>query len=129
MASALVCAALAGCSDGIEVNSKLLDAVSGTVGAGSHQEPQLADRPGLVVPPPMAALPQPGTGAMVAAQVNAQLPQGPEAVAAAAAAEKKKKDAAACVLAAQNSKDPTLQAACPGLLAKLTAPATVDTAQ
>ena len=129
LASALLCATVAGCSDGIEVNSKLFDAVGGAIGAGSHREPVMADRPGLVIPPPMAALPEPGTGAMVAAQVNTQLPQGPEAVAAAAAAAKKKKEAEACTLAAQNKKDPDLQAACPGLIAKMTAPATDDTAQ
>lgn len=129
LASALLCAVLAGCSDGIEVQSKLLDNIGGAIGGGSHREPQLAERPGLVIPPPMAALPEPGTGAVVAAQVNAQLPKGPEQMAAAAAGDKKKKEAEACKLAAANRKDPDLQAACPGLIAKLTAPSPDDSAQ
>lgn len=118
-AGAVLCASLAGCSDGIEVNSKLFNAIGGGISAGSHKEPQLADRPGLVVPPKMAALPEPGSGTAVAAQVNAQFPQGPEQTAAAAAAAKKKQDEDACRLAAENRKDHELQAACPGLLSKL----------
>jgi hypothetical protein len=114
----LLGAGLAGCSDGVEINSPLLSTVGGALGVGAKkQEAQLADRP------------EPGTGAAVAAQVNAQLPQGPEQVAAAAAAAKKKKQDEACQLAAQNRKDTSLQAACPGLIAKLTAPAADGPAQ
>jgi len=120
---------LTGCSDGVEINSPLLSTVGSALGAGTHKEPQVADRAGLVIPPPMAALPEPGTGKVVASQVNSQFPQGPEQTAAAAAAAKKKKDAEACTLAAQNRKDAELQAACPGLIAKITAATTADQEQ
>ena len=128
-ASALLCAGLTGCSDGIEVNSKLFSAIGSNISAGSHKEPQLVDRPGLVVPPKMAALPEPGSGDAVAAQVSAQFPQGPEQTAAAAAAAKQKQEDDACTKAAQNPKDHELRAACPGLLAKLSGGTPADSAQ
>ena len=128
-AGALLCGGVAGCSDGVEVNSKLFNTIGSSITAGSHKEPQLADRPGLVVPPKMAALPQPGSGDVVAADVNAQFPNGPEQTAAAAAAAKKAKDDEACRKAAENRKDPDLRAACPGLLAKLSGITLGDSAQ
>ena len=126
VASTMLCVGLAGCSDGIEVNSKLLD-YAGASSTGSHMEPQLQERQGLVVPPPMASLPEPGSGVAVAADVSSQLPRNPETVVIVAAAEKKRREAEACAKAAHNHDDPGLQAACPGLFAKFT-PATQDNA-
>lgn len=124
----LICVGLAGCSDGVEVNSKLLDYV-GVGAVGSHSEPALTDRQGLVIPPPMAALPEPGSGVAVAAGVNAQLPQNPETVARLTAAQKKKQEAEACANAKRHSDDSGLQGACPGLIAKLAAGSPDDSAQ
>jgi len=120
LAIAMLGTAVAGCGDGLEVHSKFLDTIAPAL-ASSKGEPTLADRPGLVIPPPMAQLPEPGTGSMVASQLQAQLPNAPEAQAAIAAAEKKKQQAAACekLKEKQWQDDQELKAACPGLLTRL----------
>ena len=128
VACGLACAGVAGCSDGVEINSPLASAVLGSLG-GSHKEPALKERQGLVIPPPMAALPEPGSGQAVATMVDAQMPTSPEASAKALAAAKKKQQDEACAKAAANKRDPDLQSACPGLIARLTTPAPDDAAQ
>ena len=119
----LLATAVAGCGDGIEIKSPLLNTVASSLGAGQKKEPQLADRPGIVIPPSTAALPPPGSGQAVNAAITAQLPKGPEQMAAAAAAEKKKQEDEACKQAANNPKGTTNGGTCPGLLAKLLAAA------
>ena len=55
---------LSGCSDGLELNGKIFDAlgVSSAAQAAKATEPKLAARPGLVLPPDGSRLPQPGSG-------------------------------------------------------------------
>jgi hypothetical protein len=114
-----VAALLAGCADGIEVNSKLLDAVGTIAPVGAKKDTRMQERAGLVVPPPMAALPEPGSGDKVAAAVSASLPQDPEAVAARSKQQQKAAKAEACK-AAQLKKDQQAMAdTCEGLLAKI----------
>ena len=111
-------ALLAGCGDGIEVNSKLFDAIG--IGATStKKDTRMVERPGLVVPPPMASLPEPGTGDKVAAAVTASLPQDPEAVAARSAAQQKKAKAQACADARNKHDDAAAASLCPGLLSQV----------
>ena len=126
--TAPLCIGLAGCSDGVEIHSPLMEKVVGSLGSGPS-EPSMKERQGLVIPPPMAALPEPGSGSDVAAAIDAQMPTSPEASAKAAAAAKKKAEDEACAKAAANKRDPDLQAACPGLIARMTAPAADDSAQ
>ncbi len=120
LVSAIALAALiAGCADGIEVNSKLLDAVGTIAPVSGKKETRLQERAGLVVPPPMAALPEPGSGDRVAAAVSASLPQDPEAVAARSKQQQKLIKAETCK-AAQLKKDQQAMADnCEGLLAKI----------
>ena len=128
LACVLACAGVAGCADDVEIHSPLMEAVAGNL-VSARKEPAMKERQGLVIPPPMAALPEPGSGAEVAAAVDAQMPTGPEASAKAVAAAKKKQEAEACAKAAADRRNPDLQAACPGLIAKLTAPAADDGTQ
>jgi hypothetical protein len=54
-------ALLGGCSDGVEINSPLLDAVGLSTAALSRQEePRLQPRAPLVIPPSTQRLPEPG---------------------------------------------------------------------
>ncbi len=119
--SALAIAALlAGCADGIEVNSKLLDTVGSVSGLGAaKKDTRMVERPGLVVPPPMAALPQPGSGDKVAAAVSASLPQDPEAVKARSKSQQKLIKAEACKTAQQKKDQAAMADNCEGLLAKI----------
>jgi hypothetical protein len=112
-------AALAGCSDGIEVNSKLLDSIGSISGVGQKKETRLQERAGLVIPPPMAALPEPGSGDQVAAAVAAGLPQDPEAVAARDKAQAKLIKAQACKDAQLKKDQAAMADTCEGLLAKI----------
>lgn len=55
---------LAGCGE-VQLNGKIFDAVGGLVGSGgANQEARIAPRSGLVVPPGLENLPQPGTAAV-----------------------------------------------------------------
>ena len=110
--------ALVGCGDGIEVNSKLFDALN-LGGSGSAREPQMRERAGLVIPPPMAHLPEPGSGQQVTDAVNAQLPKDPEAVAVQTAEAKKKQQADACTQARIRKDEAAQATACPGLLGQI----------
>lgn len=115
MLAALV--GLGGCADGIEMHSKLLDTLG--VGSGPAEEPKLADRPGIIVPPPMASLPEPGSGKEVVADVKAQLPNDPTVVAA-NNAKVKRLSVAECNKR-RNAGDLTLTAQqCPSLITALT---------
>jgi hypothetical protein len=115
----LVCALLAGCGDGIEVNSKLLDSVGSMAGLGQKKETRLTERAGLVIPPTMAALPEPGSGDKVAAAVSSQLPQDPEKLAVQTAAQKKALKAKACETAKQSHDQVAEAENCEGLIAKI----------
>jgi len=55
---------LSGCSDGVELNGKIFDAlgVSSAAQAKSSREPKMPARSGLVLPPDPTRLPEPGTG-------------------------------------------------------------------
>ncbi len=60
--AAIVAAALAGCSaDDVQLNGKMFD-MMGMNTSSVKKTPKMADRPGLLVPPDMARLPEPGTG-------------------------------------------------------------------
>ncbi len=118
LATLLVGALLAGCADGIEVNSKLLDNIGGITGS-TKKESRLAERPGLVVPPPMASLPEPGSGDKVAAAVSASLPQDPEAVASRSVQQQKQIKADACQAAKRKKDEAAMAQNCEGLLAKI----------
>lgn len=79
---------VAGCgNDGIELNGKLFDAlgVSDAAQKSSRREPKLQERTGLVVPPDVNRLPEPGSGG--APDVSAEV-KDPERVKAASAAER-----------------------------------------
>lgn len=120
MLTALIalCGGLAGCSDGIEVNSKLFDALN--IGSsGLSREPQMSERAGLVIPPPMPSLPEPGSGRSVTDAVNAQLPKDPEAVAVQSEEAKKKKLAEACAQARIRRDEAEQAKVCPGLFGKM----------
>ena len=81
-------ALVAGCgNDGIELNGKLFDVlgVSDAAQKSSKREPKLTERTGLVVPPDVNRLPEPGSGGApdVATEVR-----DPERVKAANAVER-----------------------------------------
>jgi len=61
--SCLAACGLAACSAGdVQLNGKVFEAVGSLTGSGGpNQEVKLAPRPGLVVPPNLQSLPQPGT--------------------------------------------------------------------
>lgn len=120
-ASALAMAvAMGGCADGIEVNSKLLDSVGSISGLGAaKKDTRMTERAGLVVPPPMAQLPEPGSGDKVAAAVSASLPQDPEAVKARSKEQQKLIKAEACKTAQQKKDQSAMADTCEGLLAKI----------
>lgn len=54
---------LAGCEgfDGVQLNGKIFDAM-GMNTSSVKKTPKLAERPGIVVPPDLARLPEPGSG-------------------------------------------------------------------
>jgi hypothetical protein len=114
-----VALALAGCADGIEVNSKLLDAVGTIAPVGAKKDTRMVERAGLVVPPPMAQLPEPGSGDRVAAAVSASLPQDPEAVKARSKEQQKLVKAEACKTAQLKKDQQAMADNCEGLLAKI----------
>lgn len=119
LAALALAAALAGCADGIEVNSKLLDAVGSIAPIGAKKDTRMQERAGLVVPPPMAALPEPGSGNQVAAAVAASLPQDPEAVAARSKEQEKLLKAQRCKDAELKRDEQAKSDNCEGLLAKI----------
>ena len=68
LVASLVVSALAlglgGCSDGVELNGKIFDAmgISAAAQAKSNTEPKMPSRAGLVLPPDPSRLPAPGSG-------------------------------------------------------------------
>lgn len=77
-----------GCgNDGIELNGKIFDAlgVSEASQKASRREPKLTERTGLVVPPDVSRLPEPGSGG--APDLSAQI-KDPERARAASAVER-----------------------------------------
>ena len=111
-----LCALLAGCADGVEVNSKLLDAVGSNL-VGSKSEKRMTERPGLVVPPPMAALPEPGD--KTAAALAAGLPVDPESAAKSGKAQEKAAKLQACETAKLKKDSAAVAENCEGLLSKI----------
>lgn len=92
-AKAAACAAVAvgvsACGfDGVQLNGKIFDAV-GLNSSGPQEEVKLKERQQLVVPPHMAALPQPGSGKNATTDIaeikdhDAELKRSPEELAAA----------------------------------------------
>lgn len=60
--AAFMAAALAGCSmDDVQLNGKVFD-VMGMNTSSVKKAPKVAERPGIVVPPDLSRLPEPGTG-------------------------------------------------------------------
>ncbi len=86
-------ALLGGCADGVEVNSPLLDAVGlSTAALSKKEEPKLAPRAPLVMPPSTQRLPQPGeasTPAKPVASADPAWPKDPDQNRVTAAAQKK----------------------------------------
>jgi hypothetical protein len=88
-------ALLGGCADGIEVNSPLLDAVGlSTSALSKKEEPKLAPRAPLVMPPSTQRLPEPGqaqpqTAAAAAPGADPAWPKDPDQNRVTAAAKKK----------------------------------------
>lgn len=62
-AAAMVAGGLGGCGldEGVQLNGKIFDAM-GMTGSVKKEEPKLAQRQPLVVPPGLESLPQPGSG-------------------------------------------------------------------
>ncbi len=82
LVAALTAFVLAGCG-GIEIaSSPLLDAVGLSSKAlnAEKAEPQLAPRAGIIVPPSLDKLPEPGSGQTAVAVANPDFPTNPEAI-------------------------------------------------
>ncbi len=59
----LAAAALSGCSaDDVQLNGKVFDALGVNTSSTSRETPELAPRSGIVIPPNLSSLPQPGSG-------------------------------------------------------------------
>ena len=99
-----VSAGLAGCGgdggfDGIEVNSKLLDAVGLSGNPFKKDEPKTLTRAPLVLPPDNTRLPEPGAApqaAPVTLAADPAWPRDPDQIRLADADAKKKADAERC---------------------------------
>jgi hypothetical protein len=87
---------VSGCSDGIEVNGKIFDllGVSSSAMEKAKQEPQVAARTPLVLPPNSNRLPEPGSGQDGSASLASLA--DPEAKKAAAAKERERLHLAYC---------------------------------
>jgi hypothetical protein len=76
-ATALLAVGLTGCGavDGLELNGRLFDwmGVSESAQKANAREPKLTERTGLVVPPDMNRLPEPGSGGSGEPDIAAQL--------------------------------------------------------
>jgi hypothetical protein len=101
IASVITSAALlGGCADGVEINSPLLNSLGVATGAlGQKEEPRLAPRAPLVMPPSSQRLPEPGQPAAAAAAgpaANPAWPKDKDYDRVATAAEKKRQHAQHC---------------------------------
>jgi hypothetical protein len=95
---------LSGCAAGdVEMNGALFDYL-GMGKAGPAKVAQAADRQGLVVPPSLDRLPEPGSGAATAAATQVAMPVNPETKAVANVAEQKRQQAAYCDKAMMKAK-------------------------
>ncbi|MEQ1648653.1 MAG: hypothetical protein ABL898_08725 [Hyphomicrobiaceae bacterium] len=97
LATLAVAATVSGCSDGVELNGKIFDAlgVSPAAQNAAKREPQLPQRTGLVLPPDQSRLPEPGAQAPSDDVALAAL-NDPDKRKAAAAAERARLHAAYC---------------------------------
>ena len=91
-------ALLGGCSDGVEINSPLLNSLGVATGAiGTKEEPQLKPRAPLVMPPSTQRLPEPGQApAATAAVADPAWPKDKDQDRVAAAAEKQRQHREYC---------------------------------
>lgn len=73
--AAMAAALLGGCADGVELNGKIFDALGVSTASVEKSRPstKLAERSGLVVPPDLSRLPEPGS----VGRVDPQLAQDP----------------------------------------------------
>lgn len=63
MLAGLVAAALAGCSaDDVQLNGKVFDALGVNTSSTNRELAEIGPRSGLVIPPNLSSLPQPGSG-------------------------------------------------------------------
>jgi hypothetical protein len=93
---------LSGCAAGdVEMNGALFDYL-GMGKSGATKVSQAPERQGLVVPPSLDRLPEPGSGAAATAQVA--LPVNPETKMATNAAEQKRQQGAYCDKALAKAK-------------------------
>jgi hypothetical protein len=96
--------ALSGCAAGdVEMNGALFDYL-GMGKAGPAKVSQAADRQGLVLPPSLDRLPEPGSGAATAAATQVAMPVNPETKAVANVAEQKRQQTAFCDKAMMQAK-------------------------
>ncbi len=96
-AGAAAAVLVAGCSDGVELNGKIFDAlgVSPAAQNAAKREPNLPQRSGLVIPPDQTRLPDPGAASSQEEVALAGL-NDPDKRKAAAAAERARLHAAYC---------------------------------
>jgi hypothetical protein len=96
--------ALSGCAAGdVEMNGALFDYL-GMGKAGPAKASQASDRQGLVVPPSLDRLPEPGSGAAATASMQVAMPVNPETRAVANVAEQQRQQAAFCDKAMMTAK-------------------------
>jgi hypothetical protein len=101
---ACIAVGLSGCASGdVEMNGALFDYL-GMGKAGPAKASQAADRQGLVLPPSLDRLPEPGSGAVTAAATQVAMPVNPETKALVNVAEQKKQQTAACDKAMMTAK-------------------------
>lgn len=99
-----VAVALSGCAAGdVEMNGALFDYL-GMGKVGPAKASQASDRQGLVLPPSLDRLPEPGSGAATAAATQVAMPMNPETKAIANVAEQKRQQEAFCDKAMMNAK-------------------------
>lgn len=97
-AAVLAALALSGCgNDGVELNGTIFDylGVSSAAQSQRNAEPKLASRTGIVLPPQLDRLPEPGSGESAEGASQAW-PDDPDARKAAAASESDRQHAAFC---------------------------------
>ncbi len=112
--------ALSGCAgEGVELNGKIFDAM-GLSGSSAKQDPVIARRNGIVLPPKSAALPVPGSGSDVALSVEQQLPNDPKLLMAQKAASEKAAEEKRCRDQANRPKVEDTGPSCNSLLKALT---------
>lgn len=90
-------ALLGGCADGVEINSPLLDSVGlSTAALSKKEEPKVAPRAPLVMPPSSQRLPEPGQAPGPVVAADPSWPKDRDQERAAAAGQKQSKQAQYC---------------------------------